>query len=308
MSLAARLAVVSALVLVAAPPAHAGNGATLLKLMPEDASMFVVADVAAARSAPLFQKTLKTVTDANPDMVAKLTAAGVDLATAFDTVALGAVGDLNHLDKDSMIIVAEGPAVSRVVKAIVADKTTVVHKFHGITYWTGGTEDYALAVVQRRLLLTRTPQVEHAIDLALGKAKSAARSPRAAGLRAAVAATDTRHALWAAVVMPADASRQLAPMGVTMQGLSMAATLTTGIDVELKIITASEQEATTAANLVSQQQQAMTQGLAGVGLGGAAQALVIDHSGPVLRLATSLTEQELHTVLALAGVGGTYGR
>jgi hypothetical protein len=307
MSLASRLVVTAVVGFVALTPvrARAGNGAALVKLMPEDASIMVVADVASARSSPLFQKGLAALIGSNAPTMAQLTGAGIDPATAFDTIAVGGVGSLNKLDEDRMIVVAEGPGVQQVVVAIGKDKTVVARKFHGVTYWA--SKDGALAVVQKRLIFARPAGIERAIDLASGKGKNAARSPKAAGLRAAIAATDTRHALWLAAVLPEEASAQARTMGVTMQGVSFGATLTAGVDLEVKVITAAEAEATTAANLISGQLKQASSTLGGLGLTAAAKTIVVDHTGNILRLGISLSEAEIVTLAKLMGAGGIFG-
>ncbi len=309
MSLVSRLLLTAVVGFVALAPAQAraGNGAGLVKLMPEDASIMIVADVANARSSALFQKGLAAALAANTSVSAQFATLGIDPATAFDTIAIGGVGSLSKLDEDRMVIVAEGPGVAKVIKAVTKDKTVVAKKFHGVTYWTGGNQDFSLAVVQKRIVMARTVGIEKAIDLASGKGKNAAKSPKAAALRAAIAATDTRHAIWIAAVLPPEATAQAAGMGVTMQSLSFGATLSSNLDLEIKVITAAEKDAITAANLISGQLKQATQGLGGMGLGAAAKSIVVDHTGAVLRLGISLTETELVTVAKLMGAGAIFG-
>lgn len=309
MSIASRLLLTAAVGFVALAPAraHAGNGAALVKLMPEDASIMIVADVANARSSPLFKKGLDAVLAANTNASAQLATLGIDPATAFDTIAIGGVGSLSNLDQDRMVIVAEGPGVAKVVAALGKDKTVVVKKFHGVTYWTGGNQEFALAVVQKRIVMAKSVGIEKAIDLASGKGKNAAKSPKAAALRGAIAATDTRHAVWIAAVLPPEATQQAAGMGVTMQSLSFGATLSSNLDLEIKVVTAAEKDATTAANLINQQLKQATQALGGMGLSAAAKTIVVDHTGAILRLGMSLTENEIVTLAKMMGGAALFG-
>jgi hypothetical protein len=306
MSLASRLALaatVAATAAVAVPTtARAGSGTDLVKYMPEDASIIMVVDIAGARGSDLFKQAMNKFMSSNAPGLAQLRASGIDPATAFDTLAFGGVGSLDHLDPDGMVVVAEGSAVQKVVAEMAKAKAGAVQvqKYHGVKYWTSG--DGAFAVVHKRLVVAKPAGIHHAIDLALGRGRNAARSSKARALRAVISATDTRHHLWAAAVLPPEASAQAkAAAGVDMKGVSFGATLTSSLRLEVRILTGDAKSAAKAVGLINTQLPALTQQLSQMGLGGAAKTISITSDGATIKATVSLTEGEIRSLAGLLG-------
>jgi len=310
MSLASRLAFVTAIAAtaaVAAPTAaRAGSGADLVKYMPEDATIVLVVDVAGARGSDLFKKAMNKLMASGAPGIDQMKASGIDPATAFDTLAVGGVGDLDHLDPDGMVVVCEGAAVPKVVAEMSKAKAGAVksEKYRGVKYWSAG--DGAFAVIHKRLFIAKPANMHHAIDLAQGRGRNAARSAKAATLRAVIAATDTRHHVWAAAVLPPEASKEAkAAAGIEMKGVSFGATLSSSLRLEVRILVGDAASATKAVGLINTQLPAVTQQLGQMGLASAAKSVSVVADGATIKASVSLTEAEIKSLIALlGGLGG----
>src|SRR5579862_2864117 len=220
------------------PIARAGDGVDLVRFMPDDAAIVIVVDVAGARDSQLFKDGMASLGQLAADRFALAKAAGIDPATALDTIALS--GNAAH-GKNDFTAVAEGKQTKLIADTIAKDPKTTATKYHGVTYWTNGTGSYAL--VDKRLYLADPPSIERAIDLALGKVKSAAKSSKTATLRAVIAATDTRNDVWAAVVLPPEESASMKAQGIELTGISIAGSLSDSLGLDVRILNATDASA-----------------------------------------------------------------
>ena len=293
--LAASLAVAAAL---AAPalPAHAGNGVDLLRFMPEDSTVYMVVDVAGARDSALFKKGLDKLMAAAPGGFAAVQSAGLDPAQAIDTIAI-AVVDVNA--GNDFTIMAEGKQTQLIYDLIKKAPSVKAASYHGVT-WLGDS-DGAIAIIAKRLVFAKPDHIERAIDLALGKAKNAAKSAKAAALRAIIATTDTRQDVWAAVVMPPDVVAKAKAAGTELTGASIGATLSADLALDLKVLTASEAAATKLKTGIDQMVPMLTSELQKIGLTAAAKSLIVDKDGPTIHASITVTEAELKSLVAMMG-------
>jgi hypothetical protein len=283
-------------VITAAAPARAGNGVELLRFMPEDAQVYLVVDVAGARDASLFKDGMAKLVSLAPGEVALVQAAGLDPANAIDTLALGGRTGGAH-DRDQIVLVAEGKQVQKVAELFSKDPKVKVAAYHGVTYWQNG--EAAMALVQKRLFMAKPGWIETAIDLALGKAKSAARSPKSAALRAVIAATDVRQDVWAALVLPAEVADPARAQGLDLQGVSFGATLSSSLALEIKVLSATDASAARLLDQINAALPQLTPALGTMGLAATAKTLQIDKDGAAVRLAMTLTKAEIETLAQL---------
>jgi hypothetical protein len=260
----------------------------------------MVVDVAGARDSDLFKDGLATITAASPSTFAVVQAAGVDPATAFDTIAISST---TASGKEDFAAVAEGKQVKLVADLLAKSPNTTAAAYHGVTYWKSG--DAAAAIIDKRLYFAKATGIERSIDLALGKRKSAAKSAKAATLRAVIAATDTRHDVWAAMVLPPEVSASVRSSGIEMTGVSIGASLSTTLGLEVKILNANEASASTLATQINAALPQVLPALGNIGLSAAAKTLVIDHDGVAVRATMTLTRSELTTLWQL--MKGTLG-
>ena len=299
-----RLVSIVCVAALAAPRlARAGNGVDLVRFMPEDSSVYLVVDVAGSRDSDLFKKGMAKVVSLAPSSFATVQAAGLDPVTAIDTIAIGGRALASGHDSDDFVIVAEGKQVAKVVELFSKDPKAKATTYHGVILWQNN--EAAIALVQKRLFLAKPGYIDRTIDLALGKVKSAAKSPKGAPLRAVIATTDTRQDLWAAVVLPADAAATAKASGLDVQGVSMGATLSSSLALEIKLLNATDASATTMLKQINQALPQLSQAFGSMGLSAAAQTLQLDRDGPAVRLAITLTEEEIGTLAGL--MQGAFG-
>jgi hypothetical protein len=305
--LVAAAAVVSLVSLARAGTARAGNGVDLVRFMPEDAAIVMVIDVAGARDSDLFKDGMQSLVAMAPAAFAIVQAAGLDPATALDTIAIGgnSIGG-----KDDFAAVCEGKQIKLLVDLVAKDPTMTATKYHGVTYWSSGTTG-AVAVVDKRLLFSKPEHIERTIDLALGKLKSAAKSAKAATLRAVIAATDTRNDVWAAMVMPPDVNASMKASGMEITGVSLGASLSTTLGLEVKILNTSDASAQTMLAQITNGLPQLVPALGNIGLTAAAKSLQVDRDGVAVRMTMTLTRAELVTLWTLVkgslgnlGIGG----
>lgn len=300
MSLRLRLATLATLaaVTIAAPRlARAGDGVDLMRFMPEDSSVYLVIDVSGARDSALFKDGMAKLVSLAPSELAIVQAAGLDPVNAIDTIAIGGRALQSGHDSDDFVVVAEGKQVTRVAELFAKDPKAKAATYHGVTYWQNG--EASLALIGKRVFLAKPGYIDRTIDLALGKAKNAARSPKGAALRAVIATTDVRQDVWAAVVMPADAAAMAKAQGIELQGMSLGVTLSSSLALEVKVLNATDASATALLKQINLALPQVTPALSTMGLAAAAKTLQIDKDGAAIRLAITLTEGEIKTLAQL---------
>jgi hypothetical protein len=278
------------------PPrsAHAGNGVDLVRYMPEDSTVMMVIDVSGARSSKLFELGMQKLVALAPSGFATVEAAGVDPATALDTIAIGGRIDGG---KEDFSVVADGKQAQLIAALIAKAPEAKATTYHGVTYY--GNADGSIALVGKKLVFAKPEHIERAIDLALGKLKNASKSPKAAALRAVIAATDTRHDVWAAVVIPPDLDATAKAQGLDLEGISLGASLSSSLSVELKVVNGTDASATTMLGQINLVLPQLGPALGNLGLGAAAKTLTVDKDGAIVRMAITLSEAELSTIAAL---------
>ncbi len=297
----ARLACAVALVaaMVAAPrAARSGNGVDLVRFMPEGSSIYLVVDVAGARDSQLFKEGMAKLVALAPGGLAKIKAAGIDPATALDTIAIGGRFEAGH-DQDDYVVVAEGKQAQKIADLVARSPDVKATTYRGVTSW--GNAQGSIAIVGKRLFFARAGYLERTIDLALGKARSAARAASGATLRAVIAATDTRHDVWAAIAVPPELAKAAKAAGIDVQGVSLGMSLSTDVTLEAKVLNATEASATTLLTQVETALPQVVSGLGGVGLGAAARSIQVDRDGTTVRFALTLTEAEVTSLASLMG-------
>lgn len=277
--------VLVALALVAALPgvASAGNGKKLFPLVPDDAQGVAVIDVASVRGSDVFQKLVTFAGGSNT--ISQMTTAGIGPSDV-DTVLL-VIG----ADQSPELAIAEGNFTAAQVDQVGAALGDTKQTHKGITYWAGTSHEVAL--IGKRLVIGKTGQVLAAIGRT--KKHSLAKSSKAAGLRAAIALTDTRHDIWMAGAAPSflgGAQNASTPMSV---GISLGS----DVIVQLKI---QAPDATTAVTLGQQLQKMVTYGqtmLQSAGLTGLASSLTVNVDDRVVQVDADLPGSELDTFVKL---------
>jgi hypothetical protein len=236
-----------------------------------------------------------------PSGFAAVQAAGVDPATAVDTIAIG--GKLTA-GSDDYSVIAEGKQVQLIAELIAKDPNAKATKYHGVTYY--GNADGSIALIAKRLIFAKPQHIERAIDLALGKLKNASKSPKAAALRGVIAATDTRHDVWAAMVAPPELVTMGKQQGFDLEGISLGASLSSSLAIEVKIVNGSDASATAMLDQLNKVLPQVVPALGNLGLQAAAKTLTIDKDGPVVRGAITLTQAELASLAGLlqSSLGG----
>jgi hypothetical protein len=277
-----RALVVLAIVVGIAGRARAGDGAGLVKYMPSDIDLYMAIDVAGARGTPLFKDAMAAFAKAAPDKAAVMLAAGID-ADTIDTLVAG-----DHVDDPkTFVAVVEGKAVDLMAAKMPKSKAYKPATYHGVTYWAAPT--VAVAIVDHRLIYCRPELIEHALDVALGRQTSAAKAATAQPLRDAVAATDTRHDVWIAIVPPAKLVAKMHAKGVDVTSISIAASVSDVLAVEVVVQTPDED----AARKAFADPTGVVSALEHLGLTDAAKSYDARLDGPTVHLAVTFTEAEL---------------
>src|SRR4051812_249000 len=138
-----RALAVLVLIAVLAPPAYAGRGTNLVKYLPDDTTVVVVADVARARRSPIFKKAFEAARLKNDTLDALATNLAIEKLV--DTIVIGGNGSTG----DHIVAVFEG----RIDKLLAEAKkqATKEDKHAGVTFWV--IPDGELTVVDKRLVL-----------------------------------------------------------------------------------------------------------------------------------------------------------
>jgi hypothetical protein len=268
-----------ALVVAAAPSrAEAADATAVMRLASEDATVVSVIDVAGARDAP----TLKTVIDATGgnDLFVVLADLGVDLADVDTVMAAGSEG--------AMIAVLEGKLANAVKRAAAAGTRK---KHRGVKYFELG--EWAGATIKGKLVVARVEHIKDVIDRHKKKQTSAARSAKAAALRAAVAMTDTRHHVWLATT--SDPSGQL----TGLEGFSIAATATSELTLELRGHFADEQGAIDLTTTITDRIDQVRMVLEQLGMPLLAGSLQVDRADRMVEVDATLPDAELTVLIEM---------
>jgi hypothetical protein len=275
---------VCAAIFVAPSRAEAGDGKKLLPLLDETTQVVAVVDLADARDAESFGALLDGAPTKLADVLALLTAAGIDPRKDVDTLVLGGHREVYQ-------IVLEGRFGKDQLAGMIGSATAKKHR--GIRYWVTG--DGEVAVLGKRLVLTTPGAMPGVIDRHKKKGRSLVKSPDAAAIRSAIALVDPRHDAWLAWAMDSGSRSGLDALAF---GVTFGADLT--IEAHGRFSDADRAEelrATTAQDLPR-----VIQALEQAGLTGTGASLVVEWNGDVVDADATVPAAELATLLALVAM------
>ncbi len=292
-------------------PARAGDGKDLLKFAPESSQIVLVFDVADARDSTLLQKGMTKLLDASPDAKAKLAELGLDPMKDVNTIlfAGGGAKDLSDGGPKDMVIIVEGTGLKdKLSKIPDAVKTA----YQGVDIYTN--KDTDAAFIGDRIFFAKKGKMKAEIDLVLGKGKgkgkNVAASKKAKALRDAIAATDTTADLWATILVPAKNQADMKKdQGMVAKTISMGINFTADLGLAMKLGTDAEASAGKLVGMVQAQLPQISQGAGAIGLTKAAKSLTVTQDGAAVKMALTLSEAELMSLVNLAkqfggGMGG----
>lgn len=296
-----------AVMFAAATPALAGDGTNLYPMISADTQILVVFDVADARDSTLLQKGFQKMLDTQPDARAKLAEIGIDPMKDIDTLAFAGGGVKNFDDMDdskSMVIVIEG----RMQKDKL-DKITgaVKSAYKGVTVYS--KEDTDAAFIGDRLFFTKKGKMKAQIDLAQGRAKgkSIAGSAKAKALKTALASTDTTADLWMVVLVPEENKKDMSTAGVIANSVSAGINFTADMAIALRVDSNSEDGAQKAVDMIQGSLGQVTAPMGQMGLAKAAKSIRVSRDKAAIKMAITLTEAEINSLIAMAGMFGGGG-
>lgn len=296
-----------ALGLLAAPPAHAGDGIKALSLLPADTTIVLAINFKRLRRSSSYANILAAAQarDSYKEGVADLKRAGIDIERDVDTLMLGVRGAGG--DADGVVLIAEGrfrPAkLIKVLREKNSDMQTRTHR--GVRYYTIDNEG-SLAILGRRVVLAENARMPAVIDLHVtkGRGKSVAGDREFRKLRARI---DTGKDVWFVAELPkAGRAGFGVPMAENIEAFSGSLDLRRGFGLRLRI---SATDAASANQLVamvkmglgmaSSNPKAQNMGLDAI----AKKAVVVsDEADLVLRL--DLTEAEAAKLKGIAEMAG----
>lgn len=279
--------------------AVAGNGADLLKSVPETTQIVMVFDVAEARDSSLVASNFKKLLDSTPDAAAKLAQFGIDPMKDIDTLmfAGGGVTELSQMkDVREMVFIVEGRLPRKMVDAAAVSRT----KYRGIEVLS--REDTDAAFVGQRLYFTKKGMMNAALDVALGKGKikSAAQSPKAKLLRAAIASTNTKSDVWMVIMIPDKDKTTMTQSGLAVDSMSVAVKLASDLAAVVRLNAASDAEAAKGVSLFQTIMPTLKSSMGGIGLQQSAKTITLTQDKAAIQVTGTLSAGELSSLIAMA--------
>jgi hypothetical protein len=271
--------------LVAPRVARAGDGKSLFPLVGDDVRTVAVIDLAHARDSSAFQK-VQALLIKDVEELAKLTASGIDLSK-IDTVLFAKGKDDAH-----SILIATGSFTASDVDSFATTMGDTKAKRGSTTYWSG--TDFEIAMLGKRMVLTPTGGMNAVIDRLKKKARTLARSSKAAAIRAAIAMTDTRHDVWIA-----SGDDDLLGGDTPSKGVSIGLSLTSDVVAQARIQMNDATTAATAQQGLSAEIDQVRTVLKGSGLTGFASSIAVDVDDDVIQVGATLPAGEVDSFLAL---------
>lgn len=280
-----RIAVVT-IVLLCAASARAGQGVTLLRHVPEQVDFVAAVDVAKARATPMFRETVAVLQQLSVwrDMVA----ASFDPARDLDTALIA--GTVATSPSPRFVIVLEGrlAALEKVLGRYPVRRLPGGLELRevegGAAFWSG-----------RRLVLGSSAMLEEVLATARGKASSVRGSRRAARLRAAIRAIESRADGWMAL----DGSAFGTPESTRLEWLSVTAAGNRGLALEVRIGTAADSAAAEIATWISDFIASSRSTAAAQGFESMADSFEVKATGMVVGVSGLMSEGEVSTALGL---------
>ncbi len=277
--------------------AHAGDGTAILPLVPADAEVVAVLDVADARDAKMFETGLDLMRARATDLEAMLALVDIklrDVNTLLIAGGYGSSGSLTDISESLMAVIEGGFNKKQVIKKLDAIANVVVKTRRKVKYWV--TADAEAALIGKRLVVTAPGGMAGVIDRSKKKAKGLTKGAKGAALRAALAYTSTAHDAWMISLPPTGlAGTMKSQLKSDMVSCSIGATLAADMTLELKIKVGSAQQATD----VLAQLTGLPKMAGGIGLNGLASSMGMTTSADVIDVDATLSEQELPKVLKL---------
>jgi hypothetical protein len=267
----------------------------------EDAEVVAVLDVANARDSAMFQTGVQLLLDRATDMKDMLAMVGLELKnvnTVLVAGGYGTSGTMADINQNLMAVVEGGFTKKKMTKVLDGLTGVITKKKRGIKYWI--TVYGEVAMIGKRLAVTAPGGMPGLIDRAKKKAKGLMKSSKSAGLRAAIAFTDTHHDAWMVTLPPAQTASSLKQFAkVDMVSYSVGATLGSSMTLEVKVQTGSESQAADFSALLTRQAGNAKKMLGQLGLGGVASSFTATHDAAVVQASATLTSDELAKVLGL---------
>lgn len=291
-------------------PARAGDGTDLLKFAPENTQIIMVFDVADARDSTLLQKGMSKLLDASADAKAKLAELGLDPLKDVNTIlfAGGGATDLGDGGPKDMVIIVEGTGLKDKLSKI---PNAVKSAYQGVDIYTN--KDTDAAFIGDRIFFAKKGKMKAEIDVVLnkgkGKNKNLAVSKKAKALRDAIAKTDTTADLWATIMVPAKNQAEMKKeQGMVAKTVSLGANFTADLGLAMQLGTDADATAAKLVGMVQAQLPQISQGAGAIGLTKAAKSLTVTQDGANVKMALTMTEAELMSLVNLAkqfgGMGG----
>jgi hypothetical protein len=282
------LRVLVALVFLAtlAPVAHAGRGANLVKYLPDDTQVVVVADVARARRSPIFKKVFEAARQKNDTLDSLASSLAVDKLV--DTIVIG-----GNASSQKVVAVLEG----RVDKLLGEAKknNTKEDKHGGITFWT--IPDGEVALIDKRLVFTTAGEMTNVIDRAQDKK---ARGP--AATRPILATATATSSVFGGAVLDADQRKQMATeLGGEPQWAAFSLAMSSRLGVDARIKLADEATAEAVTKNLNDKLDVTTRGqIEGFVGKGFSDSIAIAQDHAFAHLAATMTSDEVDKLLTLA--------
>jgi hypothetical protein len=250
---------VASFTLLAAPAAFAGDGSSLLGLLPSNAVAVGAVDVDALRSAPIFQQlsSLATGTDEYGVLATRLSGAGIDPVRDVHTIVYATPTlDESRIDDEGLVLIEATFERAGLEAALATAEGAVRSDVGSVAVFTKGLQVVAV-------LSDRVVAVGHA-DL-VGRVVAAQNGDGGglpSGLRSH-ARSAAGGTMWAAALAPAGTDEFTAARGRVTISSSVAATVTA--------VTNTPEEAATLAQRVNTEVGALTSNpqVAAFGLGAA---------------------------------------
>ena len=287
------LRVVAILVLLVslAPAASAGRGTNLVKYLPDDTNVIVVADVARARRSPIFKKVFEAARSKNDTLDTLASSLAVDKLV--DTIVVGANGSAQ-----TAVVVLDG----RVDKLLIEAKkqSTKEDKHAGVAFWA--VPDGEVAIVDKKLVITSTGEMEHVIDRAQNKK---AKGP--SGVRTILASATGTSAVFGGAVLDADQKKGMAAdLGAEPQWAVFSFGMAQQLTMEGRVKLADETSAEKVTKQINDKLGApdvdgtirsRIEGFVGKDF---ADSILVDQDHSFARISATMSADEVDKVLALA--------
>ncbi len=286
-------AIVVTLVLVWASPAFAGQGAALLRLVPEEVELVAALNVSKARGTPLFREAMALLRARAGAVWEGFAKASFDPASDLDTVLIaGMTADpAAGRTSERFVVVFEGRL--RGLSALLLKEST--ERRDGFTIWRDPSADSAAFLVGDRLVVCSSALLGDALAVARGKRPSAKSSRRAQVLRAGVAALGARVDAWG--VISGAAIKSPLPVSGKLEWLGLSVATSAGVALELRAGTDSEASAEALAAWLGDQLDQLRPWLSAQGFKSVANSLELKHTGSVAGVSAVVSAAEVESAL-----------